>query len=185
VSLGPSISPLRVRYADTDQMGVVYYANYFVWFEIGRTDLLRESGWSYREMEEAGVALPVIETTCQYRLPARYDDEIHVRTTGSLVSPVRLAFTYDVQRLGDHALLATGRTVHAAVDRSGRPCRLPERIKALFGCNEQPASKLAPHSSSDQDAGTLNPSVLARQDRLTTGRRSASTQAGAPGGVWR
>jgi acyl-CoA thioester hydrolase len=140
VSLGPSISPLRVRYAETDQMGVVYYANYFVWFEIGRTNLLRETGWSYREMEAAGVALPVIETACQYRLPARYDDEIHVRTTGSLLSPVRLAFTYDVQRPCDDALLATGRTVHAAVDRSGRPCRLPERIKALFGCDDRSAS---------------------------------------------
>jgi acyl-CoA thioester hydrolase len=143
VSIGPSISPLRVRYADTDQMGVVYYANYFVWFEVGRTNLLRDSGWSYREMEAAGVALPVIETACQYRLPARYDDEIQIRTTGSLLSPVRLAFTYDVRRPADDALLATGRTVHAAVDRSGRPCRLPERVKALFRYDDRSAGTQA------------------------------------------
>ena len=71
-----SVSRIRVRYADTDKMGVAYYANYFVWFEVGRTDLLRQSGWSYREMEAEGFSLPVIEAQCAYRAPARYDDEI-------------------------------------------------------------------------------------------------------------
>ena len=84
----PAISRVRVRYAETDQMGVVYYANYFVWFEVGRTDLLRAAGWSYRDMETEGFGLPVIEAQCTYRESARYDDEIEVRTTGESISPV-------------------------------------------------------------------------------------------------
>ena len=89
----PSIvSTLRVRYAETDKMGVVYYANYLVWFEVGRADLLRSLGWSYREMEAAGISLPVIEAHCQYLRPARYDDEIEVKTEGRMLSPVRMEF---------------------------------------------------------------------------------------------
>jgi acyl-CoA thioester hydrolase len=121
-----------VRYAETDKMGVVYYANYLVWFEVGRTDLLRESGWNYREMEKEGYALPVIEAHCTYRESAKYDDDLEVRTTGSLLSPVRVQFTYEVVRTADAAMLATGTTVHATIDRTGRPCRLPERVRTLL-----------------------------------------------------
>jgi acyl-CoA thioester hydrolase len=128
----PSVSRVRVRYAETDQMGVVYYANYFVWFEVGRTDLLRGGGWTYREMEADGVSLPVIEAHCDYKQAARYDDELEIRTAGSLVSPVRVAFTYEVVRPADSLLVATGRTMHASIDRGGRPCRLPGRVKELF-----------------------------------------------------
>ena len=78
---------LRVRYAETDQMGVVYHANYFVWFEVARTDLLRARGWTYREMEQAGVSLPVIEAHCEYRRPARYDDEVDIAATARVASP--------------------------------------------------------------------------------------------------
>ena len=124
-----SISRVRVRYAETDKMGVVYYANYLVWFEVGRTDLLRESGWDYREMEKEGYALPVIEAHCTYREPARYDDVLDVRTTGMLLSPVRVQFTYEIVRASDAAMLATGTTIHATLDREGRPCRLPERVR--------------------------------------------------------
>jgi acyl-CoA thioester hydrolase len=127
-----SVSRVRVRYADTDQMGVVYYANYLVWFEVGRTDLLRNSGWSYREMESDGFSLPVIEVHCEYRHSARYDDELEVRTAGRLVSPVRVRFTYEVVRVTDQATLATGHTVHASLDRGGRPRRLPERVRMVF-----------------------------------------------------
>ncbi len=123
---------MRVRYAETDKMGVVYYANYFVWFEVGRTDLLRGEGWSYREMERDGIALPVIEAHCEYRQSARYDDELDIQTTGTLVSPVRVEFAYEVIRPADGATIAVGRTMHAALDREGRPCRLPEQVKALF-----------------------------------------------------
>ena len=113
-------------------MGVVYYANYFVWFEIGRTDLLRSSGWSYRDLEADGISLPVIQAECEYRQPARYDDEIDIRTTGALISPVRVEFNYELVRLSDNVALATGRTVHAALDRAGRPRRLPSNVCAAF-----------------------------------------------------
>ena len=132
MSAPPSISLVRVRYAETDQMGVVYYANYLVWFEIGRTDLLRQNGWSYREMEVDGYSLPVIDAQCEYKASAKYDDEIEVRTSGGMVSPVRVKFSYEVVRTADRTLLATGSTVHATLDRDGKPCRLPERVRALF-----------------------------------------------------
>jgi acyl-CoA thioester hydrolase len=132
VSAPRSLSRVRVRYAETDQMGVVYHSNYFVWFEVGRTDLLRSAGWTYREMEADGLSLPVIEAHCDYRQPARYDDELEVRTTGALMSPVRVAFSYEIVRPADGELLATGRTVHATLDRAGRPSRLPDRVKGLF-----------------------------------------------------
>lgn len=132
MSAPSSVSRVRVRYAETDKMGVVYYANYFVWFEVGRTDLLRGHGWSYREMEIDGVALPVIEAHCEYKQSARYDDELEIRTSGVLLSPVRVEFSYDIVRPSDSAVIASGRTVHAALDRDGRPCRFPERAKAVF-----------------------------------------------------
>ena len=121
-----------MRYAETDAMGVVYYANYLVWFEIGRADLLRQRGWSYREMEADGVSLPVVEAHCEYKQPARYDDELEVRTTGSMVSPVRLRFDYNVVRSADGTILANGYTVHASLNRSGRLCRVPARARELF-----------------------------------------------------
>ena len=113
-------------------MGVVYYANYFVWFEVGRTDLLRAMGWSYREMELAGVSLPVIEAHCDYHRPALYDDELDVKTEGRMLSPVRMEFTYHVVRRAGQVLAASGRTVHAALDPNGKPCRLPERVRQVF-----------------------------------------------------
>jgi acyl-CoA thioester hydrolase len=113
-------------------MGVVYYANYLVWFEVGRTDLLRHAGWSYREMEAEGFSLPVIEAHCEYKQPARYDDELEVRTGGDVISPIRVQFTYEIVRPADKTVLATGHTVHASLDRAGRPRRLPDRIRLMF-----------------------------------------------------
>lgn len=113
-------------------MGIVYYANYLVWFEVGRTDLLRLTGWSYREMEADGFALPVVEVHCEYRQSARYDDELEIVTTGALVSPVRVKFDYQVVRCADGAALAAGHTVHASLDTSGKPRRLPERIRGVL-----------------------------------------------------
>jgi len=127
-----SVSTVRVRYAETDKMGVAYHANYLVWFEVGRTDLLRTLGWSYREMEESGVILPVIEAHCEYRQPSRYDDELEIRTEGRLLSPVRIRFDYQVVRRADEVTSAVGRSVHAALDAARRPCRLPERIRQAF-----------------------------------------------------
>jgi acyl-CoA thioester hydrolase len=101
---------LRVRYAETDRMGVVYYANYLVWFEVGRAEWLRQAGWSYREMEREGIALPVIEAHCEYRAPARYDDEIEVAARGTLLTAARIRFDYEVARVGDDAIAAVGHT---------------------------------------------------------------------------
>jgi acyl-CoA thioester hydrolase len=123
---------VRVRYAETDQMRVAYHANFFVWFEVGRTDLLRQIGWSYREMEHAGFQLPVIEAQCRFLKPARYDDEIEIRTVGRLVSAVRVQFEYEAVRVADEVVAATGQTLHAAVTPAGRPCRLPDRVRDLF-----------------------------------------------------
>jgi acyl-CoA thioester hydrolase len=114
-------------------MGVVYYANYLVWFEVARTEWLRATGWSYREMERDGVALPVIEAHCEYRQPARYDDEVDVAARAALLTPVRLRFDYEVSRATDGTLAAVGYTVHAAVDATGKPCRLPDRVRELLG----------------------------------------------------
>ena len=113
-------------------MGVVYYANYLVWFEVARADLLRSLGWSYREMEAEGVILPVIEAHCEYQRPARYDDEIEVRTEGRMLSPVRMKFEYTIVRRADATVAATGHTVHAAVSPEGRPRRLPDRVRHVF-----------------------------------------------------
>ena len=123
---------VRVRYAETDRMGVVYYANYLVWFEVGRTEWLRETGWTYREMERDGISLPVIEAHCDYRQPARYDDEIEIATRGTLVTPVRIRFDYEVVRAADRTIAAVGHTVHAAVDAGGKPCRLPSRVREML-----------------------------------------------------
>jgi acyl-CoA thioester hydrolase len=131
---------IRVRYADTDQMGVVYYANYLIWFEIARTEWLREAGWNYRDMEEQGIALPVIEAHCEYRQPARYDDEVLLATTGQLLSPVRLHFSYELSVAG--APIATGHTVHAAIRPDGRPCRLPARLRDLIPGQTLPSPRL-------------------------------------------
>ena len=124
-------SRVRVRYAETDRMGVVYYANYLVWFEVGRTEWLRETGWTYREMEQHGIALPVIEAHCEYRQPARYDDDIEIRTRAALLTPVRIRFDYELVR-ADNTLVASGYTVHAALDAAGRPCRLPPRVTEML-----------------------------------------------------
>ncbi len=128
----PQRITLRVRYAETDKMGVVYHANYFVWFEIGRCELLRGIGRSYRDIEASGIGLPVIEAHCEYKSPARYDDELVVKTKGTQLSPARVEFAYEISRPIDATINAVGRTVHAAVDANGRPCRLPDYLRELL-----------------------------------------------------
>ncbi|MGE0813927.1 MAG: acyl-CoA thioesterase [Vicinamibacterales bacterium] len=125
-----SVSAVRVRYAETDQMGVAYHSNYFVWFEVARTDWLREHGVTYRALEQEGYFLPVIDARCEYRAAARYDDDLTVTATARLLSPVRVAFDYEIS--GPSAIVAVGATVHATLDRAGRPVRVPARIKELF-----------------------------------------------------
>ena len=133
-----------MRYAETDKMGVVYYANYFVWFEVARCDLLRGLGNTYRDLETRGVMLPVIEAHCEYRAPARYDDELEIRTRADLLSAARVEFNYAVHRPADDIALAAGRTVHAVVDGSGRPRRLPPDIRTVLArISHQPSAAAA------------------------------------------
>ena len=130
---GPEVvSSARVRYADTDRMGVAYYANYLVWFEVGRAEWMRASGSSYRDIESTGFLLPVIEVHCEYRQPLGYDDELEIRTRGRLVTPVRVEFHYEIVRRADLAVAAVGRTTHASTDAEGRPRRLSAPLRRLF-----------------------------------------------------
>jgi acyl-CoA thioester hydrolase len=122
---------VRVIYGDTDQMGVVYYANYLRYFELARSELLRAHGKSYREMEVEGFSLPVVEATCRYLAPARYEDLLSVGVEVPAVSRVTLTFRYQVTREGESELLCTGSTIHACLGRSGRPARLPDWVAAL------------------------------------------------------
>jgi acyl-CoA thioester hydrolase len=123
---------LRVIYGDTDQMGVVYYANYFRYFEFARSEFFRAHGGSYRDLERSGLMLPVAEASAQYKAPARYDDLLVVRTTLSELRRASLVFTYELLREGETpALLCTGRTMHACVGRDGKPTRLPEALTRL------------------------------------------------------
>jgi acyl-CoA thioester hydrolase len=124
-------SSLRVRYAETDQMGVAYHGEYFAWFEVGRTDLLRGLGVTYKEMEARDIRLPVIEASARYLRPALYDDVLEVRTHLTEVGGARLSFSYEIHR-GDEGVLATGATSHAAIDGRGRPRRLPPDLRSLL-----------------------------------------------------
>jgi acyl-CoA thioester hydrolase len=119
---------IRVRYQETDAMGILHHANYFTYFEMGRTELLRANGLSYREVEQAGAYLVVIEAHCKYRRPARYDDLLTLRTSVALANAVKIEHTYRLLR-GDE-LLAEGRTALACVDRMGNLQRIPEWLRA-------------------------------------------------------
>lgn len=119
---------IRVRYAETDQMGVVYYANFFVWFEIGRVELLRQLGFDYKTMEvEDDCFIPVLEATCRYKAPARYDDELIIQTEGSSHRSYILKFRYRVLRGPHRQLLAEGETIHMVTDHAMRKKDLPEK----------------------------------------------------------
>jgi acyl-CoA thioester hydrolase len=124
---------VRVRYAETDQMGVVYHANHFVWFEIGRVELLRELGFSYREMESVDQRyIAVVDARCRYRAPARYDDEITVRTYLKNVRESVIHFGYEVVRVGDGVLLAEGETTHIVTDSQMKIAELPQKYATVF-----------------------------------------------------
>ena len=120
----------RVRYPETDRMGVAYHGHYLVWFELGRTELMRELGFPYGELEEGkGLFFPVVEAGARYRRPARYDDALEVEAQVVRVGGARVRFDYRLFRSGESEPLATGFTEHGAVDAEGRPCRLPESIR--------------------------------------------------------
>jgi acyl-CoA thioester hydrolase len=121
---------LRVRYAETDKMGVVYHSHYLVWCEIGRTDHIRGSGTSYREMEEAGITLAVAEASVRYRAPARYDDRIRVETIVSDLGSRTITFDYTISNADSGERLATARTVLISLDPRGKVVKLPDDVRA-------------------------------------------------------
>lgn len=125
---------LRVRYAETDQMGVAYYSNYFVWMEVGRVEYCRAAGLRYRDLEEQeGILLTVVEANCRYHSPARYDEEIIVRTSVGRAHARMVEFRYEMRCAGDDRLIATGWTKHLFCDRQMKPTRLPAPYRPLFG----------------------------------------------------
>ena len=128
-----SESRLRVRYAETDQMGVVYHANHFIWFEIGRVDLMRQLGFSYRDLErDHGCFIPVVDARCRYKAPARYDDEIIVRTHLRNVRESVIHFGYELVRADNNELLAEGETMHMIIDSKMKHAPLPENYLKAF-----------------------------------------------------
>ena len=124
---------LRVRYAETDKMGVVYHSNYVIWFEVGRVELLRQLGFEYAGMEkEDDCHIPVVDLRVRYKAPALYDDEIVIRTRLANVRTSLLHFSYEVLRAGDGTLLATGETMHIIVDGQFQRRALPEKYMQAF-----------------------------------------------------
>jgi acyl-CoA thioester hydrolase len=124
---------LRVRYAETDQMGVVYHSNHLIWFEVGRVEFLRQLGFSYRNMErEDGLFIAVAEATCRYRAPVYYDEEVLVRTRLKNVRESVIKFSYELQRLSDGTLLAEGQTTHVVTDSNMQVAALPEKYLSAF-----------------------------------------------------
>lgn len=131
---------IRVRYEETDQMGVAYHGNYYTWFEVGRTEFFRSLGYTYAQLEEEDVILPVVSCGCEYKIPARYDDEVLIRTKLNMLKGVRLEFKYEIIRKKDKELLAQGNTIHAFVNKSMKPMNFkkinPQAWKILKDCTE-------------------------------------------------
>ncbi len=141
------LHPLRVRYQETDQMGVVFHANYINWFEIGRTEWVRAAGFTYKEIEKRGLLLPVVDLTCRYALPARYDDQVLVCTRIGNCTPLRVEFISQIRRVADEdvqtgwldgketppgQLLVEGGTKHVWVNEDWQPVRLNKTLPELY-----------------------------------------------------
>ena len=125
---------IRVRYAETDQMGVVYYSNYLVWMEVGRVELCEACGFNYRDMErDDGILLAVAEANCRYAAPARFDDEVIVKAWISDAGTRMVTFSYEMRLAEGDRVLATGYTRHVFLTRELRPARLPEKYFRFFG----------------------------------------------------
>jgi len=133
LAVAVSESRVRVRYAETDQMGVVYHSNYLIWFEVGRVDLLRQLGFTYREMEsEDGCFIAVVEARCRYKAPAKYDDEVIIRTHLKNVRESLVQFGYEAVRASDNMLLAEGETTHIVTDSQMNKRSIPEKYSQVF-----------------------------------------------------
>jgi acyl-CoA thioester hydrolase len=128
-----SQTTVRVRYVETDQMGVVHHGNYFVWFELGRVEWCRAHGFEYKDMETEDDSLIVVaEAHCRYKRPARFDDQLTIRTRLTQSQRRTMKFEYEVLNQADGQLIATGRTTHVICDRLGRPKSLPEKYRNLL-----------------------------------------------------
>ncbi|MGA7292571.1 MAG: thioesterase family protein [Terriglobales bacterium] len=131
----PSVNEtrIRVRYAETDQMGVVYHSNHFIWFEVGRVELLRQFGFNYKDMERADDCfIAVVDARCRYKAPVHYDDEVIVRTYLKHVREKMIHFAYELRSAETGTLLAEGETVHIVADSKMKPRSLPEKYMQKF-----------------------------------------------------
>jgi acyl-CoA thioester hydrolase len=127
---------IKVRYVETDQMGIVHHSNYFAWFEVGRTELIKQQGLSYKEIEARGVIIPLIECGAQFKTGAKYEDELIIRTSMSLLTPVKMDLNYEVIRDSDGKLLATGFTRHAFTNRQLKPMNVKKNNPEVWALLE-------------------------------------------------
>jgi acyl-CoA thioester hydrolase len=138
---------IRVRYAETDQMGVVYYGNYFTWFEVGRVELCRELGFEYKRMEtEDDSFIVVAEAQCRYKRPARFDDVLLIRTRVTESQRRTVRFSYEILNQASGELIATGETLHVICDHLGRPKSLPVKYRKYFPAHASGAPEEDPHN---------------------------------------
>ncbi|MCH5206144.1 MAG: acyl-CoA thioesterase [Oscillospiraceae bacterium] len=136
----PNVTEVTVRYAETDCMGVVHHAVYPVWYEIARTDYIKAAGMSYAQMEKEGIMLPVTGITCQYRLPAKYDDVLEITVKIARLTPARIEFEYAVTRKGETDILATGTSSHGFVDSENfRPLNFKKAMPEFYALMERHA----------------------------------------------
>jgi acyl-CoA thioester hydrolase len=143
-----SETTVRVRYAETDQMGVVYYGNYFTWFEVGRVELCRQLGFEYKKMEiEDDSFIVVAEASCRYKRPARFDDLLTIRTRVTEAQRRTIRFGYEILNSAAGEVIATGETLHVICDRTGRPKSLPEKYRKYFPVAEDADSRDGKHGS--------------------------------------
>lgn len=124
---------ITVRYVETDQMGIVHHSNYYAWFEVGRTEYIKAQGIKYSEMEDEGVMIPLIESRCEYKYGAKYEDELIIASSIESLTPVKAEFKYEVLRLPDNKLLAVGYTKHAFTDKQLKPINLKKKHPELWG----------------------------------------------------
>ena len=137
----PNTTEISVRYAETDQMGVVHHATYPIWYEIARTEYIRALGMSYSDMEKAGVMLPVTGISCRYRLPAKYDDIVEITARITRFSPARIEFEYEVRRRGEDEILSTGTSAHGFVDsETFHPLNLKKTLPDFYAVMEKQAN---------------------------------------------
>jgi len=129
MSISPHHIEIRVTYAETDAMGIVYYANYLRWFEMGRTEFIRNLGFPYKKLEEEGIYLPVSEVFCKYLVSAQYDDLLIIETSVDFLRRASIQFRYRILRKEDGRELVTGKTLHAFIDREGRIIKIPPLLK--------------------------------------------------------